>query len=128
MEIPDKAKTKLQELLNKKYLQMISKNAMDMGRTNLIKLDIPTEGPPIASKPYAVLLKYHKFVDQEIKQLEEVGIILQSMSNWANPILVVPKKQHCMETNNLNGSNNGKFNLHLCIDYRKCNSHIQTAC
>ena len=54
---------------------------MDIGRTNLIKLDIPMEGPPIASKPYKVLLKYCKFVDHEIKQLEEAGIILQSMSD-----------------------------------------------
>ena len=70
---------------------------MDTGRTNLIKLDIPMEGPPITCKPYTVLLKYYKFIDHEIKQLEEVGIILQSMSNWASPILVVPKKQDHME-------------------------------
>ena len=48
------------------------------------------------------------------------------MSNWANPILVVPKKQDCEETNNSQGSNN--FILQLCINYRKLNSHIQTAC
>ena len=33
-----------------------------------------------------------------------------------------------METINSQGSNNGKFNLWLCINYRKLNSHIQTAC
>ena len=49
------------------------------------------------------------------------------MSNWASPILIVPKKQDHMETTNSQGSNNGKFNLLLCIDYRKLNSHIQTA-
>ena len=48
---------------------------MDIGRTNLIELDIPMEGPLIMSKPYTVLLKYHEFVDNEIKQLEEAGII-----------------------------------------------------
>ena len=48
------------------------------------------------------------------------------MSTWASPILVVPKKQDHMETNNSQGSSN--FNLWLCIDYRKLNSHIQTAC
>ena len=40
---------------------------MDIGRTNLIKLDIPTEGLPNTSKPYTFLLKYHEFVDHEIK-------------------------------------------------------------
>ena len=48
------------------------------------------------------------------------------MSDWTSPILVVPKKQDCMDSNNTQGSSN--FNLQLCIDYRKLNSHIQTAC
>ena len=48
------------------------------------------------------------------------------MSNWVSPNLVVPKKQDCMETNRSQGSSN--FNLQLCIDYRKLNSCIQTAC
>ena len=99
---------------------------MDIGRTNLIDLVIPTEMPPIAFKPYIDLLKYSEFIDHEIKQLEEAGIILQSMSKWASPILVVPKKQDCRETNKSQGSSN--FNLWLCIDYRKQKSHIQTAC
>ena len=73
--IPEEARMKLWELLNKKYLQIISQNTMDIGRTNLIELDIPTEDPPIMSKPYTVLLKYHKLIDHEIKQLKEAGII-----------------------------------------------------
>ena len=43
VDIPDEARTKLQELLDKIYLQIISQNAMDIGRTNLIELDIPME-------------------------------------------------------------------------------------
>ena len=50
------------------------------------------------------------------------------MSNWASPILVVPKKQDCADADNPQDSNNGKFNLQVCIDYRKLNSHIQIAC
>ena len=126
MDIPRDAKTKLQGLLDKKYPQIISKNALDIGGTNLIKLDILTEGPPITSKPYTVPLKYHEFLDHEIKQLEEAGIISLSMSDWASPTPVVPKNQDHMETNNSQGSSN--FNLWLCINYRKLNSHIQTAC
>ena len=64
---------------------------MDIGRTNL---DIPTEGLLIVSKPYTVLLKYCEFIDHEIKQLEEAGIILQSISHRASPTLVVSKKQN----------------------------------
>ena len=91
-DIPEEARAQLQELLDQKYINIISQTAMDIGRTNLIELDMPTEGPPVASKPYTVPLKYHEFVHHEIKQLEEVGIISKSMSNWASVILVIPKK------------------------------------
>ena len=86
------ARKRLQELLDVKYNSIVSKSAADISRTNLIELDIPTEGPPVASKPYTVPLKYRECVDNEIKQLEEAGIISKSMSDWARPILVVPKK------------------------------------
>ena len=43
VEIPEEARKKLKELLNKKYLQIISQNMTNIGRTNLIKVDIPME-------------------------------------------------------------------------------------
>ena len=96
-----------------------------LGAPTLIELDIPMEDQPIASKPYTVPLKCYEFIDHEIKQLEEADIISWSFSNWASPILVVPKMEDCMVSNNSQGSNN--FNQWLCIDYRKLNSCIQTA-
>ena len=33
-------------------------------------------------------------MDHEIKHVEEVGIISRSMSDWASPILMVPRKQN----------------------------------
>ena len=75
-DIPEEARMKLRDLLERKYLNIISQNVTDIGRTNLIELDIPMVGLPIASKPYMVPLKYHEFVDYKIKQLEEAGIIL----------------------------------------------------
>ena len=71
--IPKIARKRLQQLLDVKYNSIVSKSAADIGRTNLIELDIPTEGPPMASKPYTVPLKYWEFVEHEIKQLEEEG-------------------------------------------------------
>ena len=54
------------------------------------------------------------------------------MSNWASPILVVLKKDVRAATTVLKSSTNNhtkhkKFNLRLCIDYRKLNSCIVTA-
>ena len=112
---------KLQNLLNRVYIHIMSQNVTDIGRTSLIELDIPKEGPPITLKPYTIPLKYCEFLDHEIKQLEEVG-------NWTSPILVVPKKKEHMDASNITGSSkNGKCKLQLCIDYKKLNSWIQTA-
>ena len=88
----------------------------------MLQLDLPMEGLPIASKPYSVLLKYKEFVDQEIKQLEEVGIISRSIRYWANPILVVPKKDEReaptvpKSSTNDHTKHKKEFNLRLCID------------
>ena len=57
-DVLEEALSKLQQLLEEKYNAIISKSATDKGRTNLIDLGIPTEGPPIESKPYSVPLKY----------------------------------------------------------------------
>ena len=80
-------------------------SATNTGRTNLIELDIPPEGLPIALKPYTVPLKYREFVDHEIEQLEEARIISRCMSNWAIPILVVPKKEGCIDSNTSTSTN-----------------------
>ena len=84
VEIPDEARDKLWEVLDITYANIVSQTAMDIGRTNLIELDIPTEGPPIPLKPYTVPLNYLKFADHEIKQLDKAGIISSSMSDWAS--------------------------------------------
>ena len=57
-DILEQAKIKLLYLLEVKYNAIISKSATDICRTNLNEVDIPTEGPPVASKPYTVPLKY----------------------------------------------------------------------
>ena len=97
-DVPDEAKRKLNTLLEGKYSDIVSKSATDIGRTNLIELDIPTEGPPVSCRPYSIPLKYRDFVDEEIQQLEDAGIISRSMSDWVSPILVVPKKNQCHKT------------------------------
>ena len=72
-------------------------------------------------------------MDEEIKQLEEAGIITKSMSDWASPILVVPKKDERPVPTKSNSSTSNptkpkkEFNPRLCIDYRKLNNHTAAA-
>ena len=79
--------------LCKKYDDIISKNSGDIGKTMLVEMEIDTGNhPPIASKPYTLPLKHYDWVQKEIETLERAGIIERSISLWASPGVIVPKK------------------------------------
>ena len=59
----------------------------------LITMDIDTgDMPPICQKPYNLPLKHREWVQKELETLEKAGVIVRSISPWASPIVVVPKK------------------------------------
>ena len=56
-------------------------------------MDIDTgNSPPIVSRPYTLPLKHYEWVRNEITTLERAGIITKSISPWASPVVIVPKK------------------------------------
>ena len=63
--------------------------------------------PPIASKPYRAPLLKREFIENKVEELLKAGIISESQSPWAAPVVVVKKKSG---------------EEWLCIDYRKLNS------
>ena len=76
-------------------------------------MDIDTgDSPPVSSRPYTLALKHHQWVKNEIETLECAGVITKSMSPWASPIVVVPKKSQHGEPPK----------KRLCIDFRKINN------
>ena len=100
------------DTLCEKYPKVFSKGNEDIGRTQLVTMDIDTgDSPPVSSRPYTLALKHHKWVQKEIKMLERAGIIIKSMSPWASPIVIVPKKSQPGEPHK----------KRLCIDFRKIN-------
>ena len=107
-------------MLTSKFTGIISKSPADFGRTNLIEMDLPTTGPPVSTKPYTIPLKYKSFVNEEIKLLEDAGCISKSLSDWASPISIVKKKPDPRQPH--------KTQLCMCIDYRKVNQSLVTAC
>ena len=89
----------------------------DIGRVQLITMDIDTgDSPPVSSHLYTLALKHHQWVQEEIETLERAGVITKSMSPWASPIVVVPKKSQPGEPPK----------KRLCIDFRKINNLQQT--
>ena len=55
-------------------------------------IDTDLNLPLIISKPYPLPLKHHNFVKEEIVNLLEAGLIERTMSPYAVPIIVVPRK------------------------------------
>ena len=47
---------------------------------------------PITQKPYTLPLKHTEWVQRELEILEKARVIVRSVSLWASPIVIVPKK------------------------------------
>ena len=100
------------EALCEQQQEAFSKNNKDIGRTQLIEMEIDTgDSLPVAQSPYTLLLKHYDWVRQEIETLEKSGVIERSLSRWASPVIVVPKNSAPDEPPR-----------RLCVDYRKVNA------
>ena len=77
------------------------------GKTNFIKHRVElTENEPIRSKPYPLPYTVREELRGEIKEMTSLGIIRESNSSYASPVVNVKKKD---------GSNR------VCVDYRELN-------
>ena len=84
-------KKKLDNIINE-YLDIFSKDQYDIGTSTHPPVEIPTEGPPCISAPYTIPLKFRPWADNTINKLLEAGMIQQTMSMLASPVIIVPKK------------------------------------
>ena len=101
------------EALCEQQHEAFSKNNKDIGRTQLIEMEIDTgDSLPVAQSPYTLPLKHYDWVHQEIETLEKSGVIERSLSRWASPVIVVPEKSAPDEPPR----------RRLCVDYRKVNA------
>ena len=82
-------------LLCKEFEDIFSRNSTDIGKTPLITIDIDIgDSPPVCQRPYNLPLKHRECVQKELETLEKAGVIVRSISPWASPIVVVPKRQN----------------------------------
>ena len=62
------------------FQKYFSKSSKDIGKTNLITMNIDAgDHPPICQKPYTLALKHYEWVQKEVEQLERAGIITRSV-------------------------------------------------
>ena len=103
-ELSEVRKEELHKLLNE-FTDVLRD---EPGRTTIAEHSLETgSASPIRQQPYRVPHAYRETVRRELEQMEAEGIIEQSSSEWASPIVLVKKKDD---------------SLRLCVDYRKLNA------
>ena len=101
------------EDLFKKYEKVFSEDSADIGKTPIIQMEIDTgDNPPASQRKYSLALRHVEWVRQELEALEKAGVITRSVSPWASPIVIVPKKSAPGEPPK----------RRMCVDYRALNS------
>ena len=111
-EILDKYKEEFEKLCEE-YNDIFSKDSSDIGKTILITMEIETgDSPPVCQRPYNLPLKHIDWVQKELDTLKKAGVITRSVSLWASPIVIVPKRTAWGEPPK----------KRLCVDYRVINS------
>ena len=100
------------EKLKEKCPKVFSVSSQDIGHTNLVTMHVDTgNNPPICQKLYTLPLKHYSWVQQENETLECAGVIKKSISPWASPIVMVPRKSAPGEPPR----------WRMCVDFRKIN-------
>ena len=110
--VSDEQQGAFKELCNE-FRDIFSVDSGYIGKTPLIEMEIDTgDSPLITPKPYTLPLKHAKWVQKELDILEKTGVIVRSVSPWASPIVIIPKRTAPGEPPK----------RRLCVDYRALNS------
>ena len=111
-DVSDEHQKAVQDLCHE-FKDIFSVDSGDIGKTPLVEMEIDTgDSPPITQKPYTLPLKHAEWVQKELEILEKAGVIVRSVSPWASPIVVVPKRSAPGEPPK----------RRLCVDYRAINN------
>ena len=78
------------------------------GRTDRAEHHIETDtANPVGQAPYRIPYAQQDEMMKEVERMEEMGVAQPSRSNWASPVVMVPKKDGTQR---------------FCVDFRKINS------
>lgn len=106
--VEDERQLSLLRQMVERNADVFSQHSLDYGHTKTVHHEIPLVDPTPFRIPYRKIPPSQwQDVRKAITEMEEAGVIRQSKSPYASPIVVVTKKD---------GS------LRICVDYRKLNS------
>ena len=108
------------ENLKEEYKDIFSAGLSDIGITNLSEMMIDTkeDAVPYAARPYKLALQHQDLLRQEIQTLLDAKIIVPSISQYAAPCMVVPRKYRDPSTTSI------REVARLVINYKKLNKNL----
>ena len=90
------------------YQHLFAMNLCELGKTSLVQHDIKSDDMmPFKEQDQRILLHQYEDVKKHLQEMLEIGVICRSTNPWANPIVLVHKKDG---------------GLQFCIDLRKLNN------
>ena len=104
--IPTEQKQSALEVL-KKHQQLFSRNALDLGKTDLVKHKIQlTDATPIKDRYRRIPPQMYESVRKHLQEMVDVGAIRASHSPWASAVVLAKKKdgglRFCLDLRNIN--------------------------
>lgn len=101
----------LVSLINE-YRVCVAQNIFEIGRSNLIEMDIQLKpgSIPVCQRPYRTNRHERETISKIVGEWKEAGLVRETTSPYASPVLLVTKK-------------NGESRL--VVDYRKLNAQTQ---
>ena len=108
------------ENLKEEYQDIFSMGPLDIGITDLSEMTIDTkeDAIPYAMRPYKLALQHQDFLRWEIQALLNAKIIVPSISQYAAPCMVVPRKCRDPSTALI------REVARLVINYKKLNRNL----
>lgn len=91
-----------------RYQSAFAKDNLDLGQTDIVEHTIETgDAAPIKQRARRTPLAFKGEEEKEVKKMLEKGVIRESTSPWASPVVLVKKRDSTTR---------------FCIDYRKLNA------
>ena len=99
--------------LVERYPDVFGALAPRLPATDLLLFRIITNGPPVRQRAYRTPLAKRKIVEEEISKMLAEGIIRPSSSEYASPVVLVPKKDG---------------GIRFCVSYQRLNAITERDC
>ena len=112
-DLAEEDREKLKSCLNENQdlFGYFEKESMVSSATTVVQHRLVTDGEIVSTRPYRLSPAQYDIVKEETDRMLNLGIIRPSRSQYASPVVLVPKPDKSWR---------------FCVDYRKLNNHTKS--